>query len=963
MTQTEAQLETNLITQLGGQGYDRINIPDEAALLANLKLQLEAHNNTRFSAEEFTRILAHLDQGNVFDRAKTLRDRYNLKRDDDTEKSIQFLNTHEWCRNGFQVTNQITQQGRRVNRYDVTILINGLPLVHIELKRRGIEIAEAFNQINRYQRDSFSAGSGLFQYVQLFVISNGVNTKYYANQRKQSFMQTFFWAGKDNKQISGLSDFATTFLDKCHIAKMISRHIVLHETNGILMVLRPYQVYAVEAIIERVKNTKLGGYIWHTTGSGKTLTSFKAAQLIAAMPEVDKILFVVDRVDLDYQTMREFNAYQKDAVDGSANTNELVAHFANPSTKLVVTTIQKLNKAISTGRHNPTMTAYQDKRVVMIFDECHRSQFGSTHHRITNHFQNAQLFGFTGTPIFKENAVIGATDITANATQRRTTEDLFGESLHQYVITDAIRDKNVLGFSIEYWGRLKRRDGSLIDDEMVAGIDRREFFESQDRIEKICDWILAHHNRKTHDRAFTAMFAAGSIASACMYYDRLKTLAEAGKHNLKIATIFSSPANEDDPEADGHQPSEEPDDINAAPVNTTARTKLDAYIKDYNTTFETSFNTSNSGGFHAYYQDIGQRIKSHDKEGYKAKDRIDILLVVNMFLTGFDALKLNTMYVDKSLRQHGLIQAFSRTNRIFNAQKSHGNIISFRNLKQATDDAIALFSDKDASGTILIEPYEDHLKAFNDQRLELLKLTPTPNSVDQLADEKERLTFIKAFRELMRIMNTLKGFAEFKWGDVILSAQIYEDFKSKYLDLYDAVRRQQQMDAPASILDDIDFELDLIRRDEINVHYILSLLADAPRSDSKRDRDARAKIRKTVSTLLETEVQLRSKRDLIEKFIDQYWNGLKSNEDITTLFENYWQRERQSHLNELCEDEELELSSVETLIGQVNFTGQPLIGDAIIGVMQKKPMILERRDRIRRASNRIMDIIEIFEGV
>ncbi len=959
MTQSEAQLEENFIKQLEKQGYALANIPDEDALLKNLKLQLEAHNKTRFSDTEFARILSHLDKGNVFERAKCLRDQYNLKRDDDTDLSIMFINKHDWCRNRFQVTHQTTQHGRRENRYDVTILINGLPLVHIELKRSGVEIAEAFNQINRYQRDSFSSGSGLFQYVQIFVISNRVNTKYYANQRKQSFMQTFFWTDEENRRISCLKDFTASFLDKCHIAKMICRHIVLHESNKMLMVLRPYQVSAVEAIVERVQNTKLGGYIWHTTGSGKTLTSFKAAQLIGAMQEVEKVLFVVDRVDLDYQTMREFNAYQPDSVDGSANTKDLVEHFGNSTIKLVVTTIQKLNKAVSASAHADVMREYVDKRVVIIFDECHRSQFGTTHHRITNHFKNAQLFGFTGTPIFKDNAIMGITDINASATSKKTTEQLFGEQLHQYTITDAINDENVLPFSVEYWGRLLARDGSLIDDEMVAGINRKEFFESEDRIELICDSILANHNRKTHDRNFTAILAVSSINVACMYYDQLKKLADAGKHDLQFATIFTSPANEDDPEADGHLP-DETDDIEPAPVNTPARAKLDAYIDDYNGTFGTSFNTSNSGGFNSYYQDIGQRIKSHDKEGYKVKDRIDVLIVVNMFLTGFDALKLNTMYVDKNLKQHGLIQAFSRTNRILNAQKSHGNIVCFRNLKKSTDDAIALFSNQDASGVILLKPYEEYIVAFDNQTVEFLMLTPTLQSLDALKDEKQQLAFIQMFRALMRIMNTLKGFSEFKWKDLKLNAQEYEDFKSKYLDLYDKTRLNQQIDAPASILDEIDFQLDLIRRDEINVNYILSLLMNAPQSDSKKNQEARAKIRKTVSMLLETEIQLRSKRELIEKFISEYWDNLKPDEDITAKFKEFWQEERKNHLNQLCEEEQLEINGVEALIGHVNFTGQPLLGDDIINVMIKRPRILERRDRIKQASHRILEVIEIF---
>ncbi len=965
MTQSEAQLEGDLLSQLQGQGYELVAVPDEAALLANLKLQLGAHNDTSFSDTEFSRILAHLDSGNVFERAGVLRGRFNLVRDDGSEKSILFLNMHDWCRNRFQVANQIGQEGRRSNRYDVTILINGLPLVHIELKRSGMEIAEAFNQINRYHRDSFSSGSGLFLFVQIFVISNGVNTKYYANQRQQSFMQTFFWADENNKRISDLSGFAATFLEQCHIAKMICRHTVLHQSNKVLMVLRPYQVYAAEAIVEKAQNCRSGGYIWHTTGSGKTLTSFKAAQLITAMPKVDKVLFVVDRIDLDYQTMCEFNAYQEGSVDGSSNTAELVKHFADPNSKLVVTTIQKLNNAITHVRHETVMQEFCDKRVVMIFDECHRSQFGTTHQKIAGHFRGAQMFGFTGTPIFKQNAVQGAVDAAGDGTMQKTTEQLFGNLLHKYVITDAIRDGSVLRFSVEYWGRLRRRDGSLID-EQVVGIDRKEFFESDDRIQKVCDWIIANHDRKTHGRTFSSIMAVSSIDVACKYYDQLRVLAREGKHNLRIATIFSSPVNEYDPTSDGCLLEEDPESLEAVPANSTARAKLDEYIAEYKKTFGTSFNTSDRNSFYSYYLDIGRRIKGQDKDGAKPSNGIDILLVVNMFLTGFDAKKLNTMYVDKNLRQHGLIQAFSRTNRILNSQKSQGNIVCFRNLKGATDEAIALFADGDAAaaGTILLEPYEHYVDLFNSAILEMLSIAPTVSSVDALEEEVAKLRFIQAFRKMITTMNVLKSFAVFKWADIDMKEQDFADYKSKYLDLYDEVRREQAGDAPASILQEVDFQLELIRRDEINVHYILDLLKNAPRSDSRKDKEKRAQIRNTVMNLLGSEVQLRSKRELIEKFIEQYWDGMMPGTDIRSEFDVFWGNERKSYLEAVCGQEGLEISSVEKLISQHRFTGgQVPLGNDVIGAMKEKPKILERRERITSATQKIMDVIEIFEDV
>lgn len=961
MTRTEAQLEADLVAQLVDQGYEHVALADEAAMLANLRRQLALQNDTIFSDAEFDRILAHLDGGNVFERAQRLRGRFNLERDDGTSGHIHFLNGADWCHNRFQVARQITQEGQRVNRYDVTILINGLPLVQIELKRTGAELSEAFNQINRYHRDSYGGGHGLFLYIQIFVISNGVNTAYFANQRHQSAMQTFRWAGPDNVPITQLASFAGTFLRKCHIARMICRHTVLHKTDRVLMVLRPYQVHAVEAIVERVRDTRKHGFIWHTTGSGKTLTSFKAAQIIASMPDVEKVLFVVDRADLDYQTMEEFNAFQPDAVDGSSSTAELVRRFADPNRRLVVTTIQKLSRAIGRTRHERVMQDFRDRRIVLIFDECHRSQFGRTHQALVSHFQKAQMFGFTGTPIFDVNAIAAPTDAARTAMQRRTTEQLFDKCLHKYIITNAIADRNVLPFSIEYWGRLRRRDGSLIDDEQVTAINRREFFEDEDRVYGIVDWIIANHNRKTHDRTFTAILAVSSIDVLIKYYDRFRALWLEGRHDLRIVTIFSAPANEDDREADGHLPAEEPEIIDAAPAGSVHRDRLDGYIADYNALYGTSFDTRNQGGFYTYYRDISRRIKAHDRKGFQVRDRVDILLVVSMFLTGFDAKKLNTIYVDKTLRHHGLIQTFSRTNRIFNRQKSHGNVVAFRNLSQATDEALSLYSDEGASGTVLLLPYEDHVRQFNEDRIAMLTIAPTAASVDRLIDETCRLEFIHAFRAMMRTMNTLKGFAGFRWSDLEIPEQTYEAYKSKYLDLHDVVRQRQQADAPASILQEVDFELELIRRDEINVAYILRLLADAPRSDSEADKAKRADICRTVLSLLDTEPQLRSKRELIEQFIRDYWDGMRPGTDIEISFKDFWDAARDRHLTALCDEERLKSSGVEQLIAQYRFSGREPVGDDVIGTMVEVPKILERRQRITSVTSRIMNMIEIFE--
>ena len=642
-----------------------------------------------------------------------------LTRENGDSFYLEFIQQEHWCQNQFQVTRQVKQEGSYKNRYDVTLLVNGLPLAQIELKRRGLELKEAFNQINRYQRHSFSSSHGLFQYVQFFVISNGVNTKYYANNRYQSFKQTFYWTDHVNKHITQLASFTKEFLEPCHMSKMITKYIVLNEARKALMILRPYQYYAVEAIIDRVKNSTKNGYIWHTTGSGKTLTSFKASQILMKLPAVHKVVFVVDRKDLDYQTVKEFDSFSKGSVDATDNTKMLVKQLSD-DTKLIVTTIQKLNTAISKTRYLDKLEHLREARVVFIFDECHRSQFRETHKRIRSFFHGSQMFGFTGTPIFVENAV-------RNEHGKRTTKELFEDCLHKYVITDAIKDENVLRFIIEYVGRYREKEGSRnsIDIE-VEDIDTKELMESPQRLEKIADYILANHNRKTHSRTFTAMFCVSSIETLIKYYEIFKARKAEGKHSLTIATIFSYTANEDDKDASGFIPeepaiAEEPKVLYG--LNKHSRDKLDEFISDYNKTFNTKYSTKDSQSFYNYYQDISKRTKNKE---------IDILLVVNMFLTGFDSPLLNTLYVDKNLKYHGLIQAYSRTNRILNEMKSQGNIITFRNLKKATDDAIALFSNKDAKETIIMQPYEDYVAKFNIAFAELLKITPTVDSVNEL---------------------------------------------------------------------------------------------------------------------------------------------------------------------------------------------------------------------------------------
>jgi len=937
--QPEQVLEDNLVIQLQTLGYTYVTINDERDLLANLKTQLEKHNGIKFSGPEFERVLNILVKGSVFEKAKTLREKQHIVRDNGESLYFEFIEQENWCQNQFQVTNQVSYEGTYKNRYDVTLLINGLPLVQIELKRRGIELKEAFNQINRYQRHSFGASIGLFQYVQIFVISNGVNTKYYANNRYQSFKQTFYWSADNNKTITQLEQFAFCFLDTCHVSKMICKYVVLSEAYKILMVLRPYQYYAVEALIDRVKNTTKNGYIWHTTGSGKTLTSFKASQILMNLPQVKKVVFVVDRKDLDFQTTKEFNSFSKGSIDGTDNTNALVKQFTD-STKLIVTTIQKLNTAISKKQYLARMEKLKDERIVFIFDECHRSQFGETHARIKSFFKNIQLFGFTGTPIFVENAV-------KNELGKRTTTELFGDCLHKYVITDAIKDENVLKFSVEYVGRFKQKESKTNIDIEVEDIDKKELMESPQRLEKIADYILDNHNRKTYNRDFTAMFCVNSVETLIKYYELFQKKKETAQHNLRIATIFSYATNEDDKEANGFIP-EELSVVEDAKVlyglQAHSREKLDEFIGHYNKMFETKFSTKDSESFYNYYNDISKKVKER---------KIDILLVVNMFLTGFDSPTLNTMYVDKNLKYHGLIQAYSRTNRILNEQKSQGNIVVFRNLKQATDDAVALFSNKDAKDIIMLESYEEYVKRFSQAFIGLLNVAPTVNSVNDLPSEIEELEFIKAFRELMRLKNVLTTFADFNFDHLVMNEQLFEDYKSKYLDLWQKVKTTHQKEK-VSILEDVDFELELIHRDEINVAYILKLLANLKGSDQDKKR-------KEIIDLIAGEAQLRSKRELIEKFILESLPQIEDADDIPNAFEKYWNEEQVAAFKKLCEEEKLTPDKVDKIIDGYLFAEREPLRDEVLELIEgDKPSVLQRKTVGDRILHKILTFVDTF---
>jgi type I restriction enzyme R subunit len=958
--QSEAILENNLIKQLIGLGYASAKVMDGDALVSNLKSQLEAFNKAVYTDKEFDGILNHLAKGNVFQKAKTLRDRFSFTQENGEIAYVRFFDSENWSNNLFQVTNQVSQEGSFKNRYDVTLLVNGLPLVQIELKRRGLEIKEAFNQINRYQKHSFWSNHGLFQYVQLFVISNGGNTKYLANNELQSVKQTFYWADANNKNVTELIDFASEFLNPDHLGKMIAKYIVINETHKILMALRPYQYYATEALVKQVKNNTDNAYIWHTTGSGKTLTSFKSSQIIMDLPEVYKVVFVVDRKDLDYQTMKEFNSFKDGSVDSTNNTTSLVNQFLGKfkdkkgvakDSDLIITTIQKLNNAIS-GHYRNQLEHLKNERFVFIFDECHRSQFGETHGRITEFFSKSQLFGFTGTPIFAENA-------SKNDLGKRTTKDLFGNCLHKYVITDAIRDENVLKFGIEYYSVFKHKNKPQFD-EMVEDINKEEVFNDPQYLEEVTNYIIANHKRKTFNKDYSALFAVSSIDAAIAYYELLQQKKEAGEHDLRIATIFTFGANEDGKEAQDYIP-EDNFSIAAEPgvayASSHTRDKLEGFMGDYNKMYGTSFSTKDGKLFEGYFKDISKRLKEREQQNFNdEKDRLDIVIVVNMMLTGFDAKKVNTLYVDKNLKQHGLIQAFSRTNRILGEQKSQGNILCFRNLKKATDEAITLFSNKDAIEVVVMPEYEDIAKKFDGALLVLKEIAPTYQDVNDLETEEDEAAFVQAFRKVMRNLNVLQSYTDFDWNDLLLDEQEFEDYKGKYLDLYEKVKRESQKEK-ISILDDIDFELELIHRDRINRAYILKLLKDLKEEKEPSKSEAQ---KKAIIDLLGGDITLRSKRELIEKFIEENLPNVHDTDKIEDEFEQYWQDEKVKALHVLCEEEHLDTKQFNALIESYIYSGQEPLRDDVFKCLAARPSILKAREIGERIIHKMQEFVETF---
>lgn len=907
--QSEAQLEENLIKQLVNQGFNRVTISDEEQLNNNFRNELFEHNkaklnNEPFTEKEFERILRHVEGKSVFQSAMILRDKFILEREDGSEVYIEFFDTKNWCKNRFQVTNQTTIVGKYTNRYDVTLLINGLPLVQIELKRRGLDLKEAFNQINRYKKHSYQ---GLYRYLQIFVVSNGVDTKYFANSDKEIlFSHTFFWSDENNKRISTLKEFTETFLDKCFVSKVIARYMITNETDKLLMVMRPYQIYAVEALITRAFETNNNGYIWHTTGSGKTLTSFKASQILSKEPNIKKVFFLVDRKDLDSQTLGEFNKFEPDSVDTTDRTGTLVKQVKDINKSLIVTTIQKMANAIKNDKYAEIMNQYRDEKVVFIIDECHRSQFGYMHKAINKHFINAQYFGFTGTPRLNEN----------RSQDGRATADLFEKCLHHYLIKDAISDGNVLGFSVEY---IKTFDGDIDenDDTKVAAIDKEEVFMADERIELVASHIIKNHNGKTRNKEYTAVFTVQSIPMLIKYYDKFKEL----DHDLKIAGIFSFGANEDLEGKDEH-----------------SRDSLERIITDYNKIFDTNYSTDT---FSSYFADVSKKVKSA---------KIDILIVVNMFLTGFDSKTLNTLYVDKNLKYHDLVQAYSRTNRVEKTTKPYGNIVCYRNLKKNTDDALKLFSQTETTDVVLMENYEYYLERWFVELNKLKKLTPTPQDVDNLESEEDKKQFILAFRELLKVLVKLETFVDFEFdeNELKISSQEYQDFKSKYFTIYEMVRKTQ--DEKTSILLDIDFGIELMHSDKINVGYIMNLIKDIDfSSEQKRDKDI-----KNIITELDRadNMDLRLKAELLKEFLQKVVPTLGKNSDVDFEYSKFEAHKRIQEVNYFAEEIGLSTDFISESVAEYEYCG--IINRALISneVKEKlKPKFLERKRKVEQVKD------------
>ena len=941
--QSEAALENGLIATLQQMSYGYVHIEEENNLRANFKTQLEKHNRkrleefgrTEFTESEFEKILIYLEGGTRFEKAKKLRDLFPLELESGERLWVEFLNRTHWCQNEFQVSNQITVEGRKKCRYDVTILINGLPLVQIELKRRGVELKQAYNQIQRYHKTSFH---GLFDYIQLFVISNGVNTRYFANNPNSGYKFTFNWTDAANIPFNDLEKFATTFFDKCTLGKIIGKYIVLHEGDKCLMVLRPYQFYAVEKILDRVVNSNDNGYIWHTTGAGKTLTSFKAAQLVAELSDIDKVMFVVDRHDLDTQTQAEYEAFEPGAVDGTDNTDELVKRLHSNS-KIIITTIQKLNAAVTKQWYSSRIEEIRHSRIVMIFDECHRSHFGDCHKNIVKFFDNTQMFGFTGTPIFVENAVDG-----------HTTKEIFGNCLHKYLIKDAIADENVLGFLVEYY------HGN-------ADVDNAD----QNRMTEIAKFVLNNFNKSTFDGEFDALFAVQSVPMLIRYYKLFKSL----NPKIRIGAVFTYAANSSQDDAlTGMNTGGYVSD------STGEADELQAIMDDYNDMFGTSFTTEN---FRAYYDDINLRMKKK-KADMKS---LDLCLVVGMFLTGFDSKKLNTLYVDKNMDYHGLLQAFSRTNRVLNEKKRFGKIVCFRDLKSKVDASIKLFSNSNNLEDIIRPPFNEVKKNYQELTTSFLEQYPTPSSIDLLQSERDKTQFILAFRDVIKKHAEIQIYDEFEEDatDLGMSEQQFMDFRSKYLDIYDAVdggRKPSGKDSTPdedaeptetstdSVIGDIDFCLELLHSDIINVTYILELIADL----NPYSEDYQEKRTHIIDTMIK-DAELRSKAKLIDDFIQQNVDDDRDNfmarkqradgtSDLEERLNNYITNKRNDAVDELAKDEDLDVTVLNHYLSEYDYL-QKEQPEIIQQALKEKHLgLVKRRNTLKRIMDRLHSIIRTF---
>lgn len=943
--QSEAQLEEAFVKQLCRQGYERLVVSSEEELIANLRTQLEALNRVGFSDKEWARLFkgwVAADNDGIVEKTRRIqRDHvYALRMDDGSVRNVSLIDKRNVHNNRMQVMNQYAQQGSYDNRYDVTVLVNGLPLVHVELKRRGVAIQEAFNQIERYQRDSFWSGCGLYEYVQIFVISNGTHTKYYSNTTRfsaieeragkktrgkkssNSFKFTSWWAAADNMPIYDLVPFTATFFAKHALLNILTKYCVF-DVEEKLLVMRPYQIVATERILNRIlvsENNKdmlgtlrAGGYVWHTTGSGKTLTSFKTAQLASQMEGVDKVMFVVDRKDLDYQTMREYDRFEKGAVDGSESTAVLARQLANPDCRVLVTTIQKLACFIKKNKGHEVYAQH----CVIIFDECHRSQFGEMHVSITKHFKNYHLFGFTGTPIFADNAGSGRNF------NLRTTEQAFGDKLHTYTIVDAIRDENVLPFRVDYIQTIRERD--QYEDQKVYDIYREGAYKAAARVDLVTNYILDHFSQKTKRShgysfkgtrvmGFNSILATASIDMAKVYYTAFKRIQEErGGERLKVAIIYSFGPNEAD---DGCGLPDESFDVES--LDTPSRDFLADAIADYNAMFSTSFDTS-SQGFQNYYKDLSDRMK---------KRQVDLTIVVNMFLTGFDATTLNTLWVDKDLRDHGLIQAFSRTNRILNSVKTYGNIVCFRNLEDRVNHAISLFGDKEAGGVVLLKPYAEYLGEYRERLSQLREQFPLEavlNGNALLGEEAEK-AFIRLFGVILRLRNILTAFDDFAADDT-LSPRDEQDYRSVYTDLYQKWRKQKE---DATIInDDLVFEVELLKQVDINIDYVLMLVQKYHDSNCT-DKMIIGDIERAIGASYE----LRNKKDLIEAFID----SLDSSNDVTADWEKYLAEAKERELSAIIEEEALDDAATREFMANAFVDGGvPESGTEVASLMTKKP--------------------------